>query len=533
MPADLLLRGGAIYSLGPRRRRARSLAVADGRVLALSDADGGLDALRGPATRTIDLHGRAVVPGLVDAHVHFGSFALAREQVDLDQAATLEAGLDLVRHAHATLPADAWLRGRGWDRNRWGRLPVAADLDAAVGERPAALSSHDGHSVWLNSAALSRLGIDASTPAPAGGVIERDAHGAPTGVLSETAQDLARHGIPEPSSQELAAAIRRALPIAAAAGLTGLHNFEDSRSLEAFRSLEAAGELTLGVYHGVPRGMLRRAREAGLRTGAGAGLVRVGPVKLFADGALGSRTAYLLEPYAGREADGYRGVRTLEPRELIEDMRLAADAGLDLAVHAIGDAAVRGVLDAYTQARQMYPALGERLLRIEHAQLVHPDDVPRFAELGVIASMQPIHAIADWRTADAHWGARARHAYAWRTLLEAGAQLAFGTDAPVEGIEPLASLHAATTRRGPDGQPAGGWYPEQRLDLEAALRAYTTGSAAAERAVQRRGSLGEGKDADLVVLAPDPFSIEPDALPSVGVELTVLGGRIVYQGAGA
>jgi predicted amidohydrolase YtcJ len=323
------------------------------------------------------------------------------------------------------------------------------------------------------------------------------------------------------------AAIRRALPIAAAAGLTGIHNLEDSRSRRAFQALEAAGELTLRVYHSVPRGELRKAREQRLRTGVGSEWLRIGPVKLFSDGALGSRTAHMLEPYEHR-ADGYRGVPTMSDSELEEAMRQAADAELDVAVHAIGDAAVRSVLDAYERTVAEYPPLRERLLRVEHAQLVHPHDVPRFAVLGAVASMQPIHATADWRTADAHWGGRARHGYAARRLIDAGAVVAFGTDAPVERLEPLANLYAATSRLDGSGQPAGGWYPELKVTLEEAVRAYTSGSAAAERATARRGSLTPGKDADLVVVSGDPFPLPPDALLETRVDLTMVGGRITY-----
>jgi predicted amidohydrolase YtcJ len=319
-----------------------------------------------------------------------------------------------------------------------------------------------------------------------------------------------------------------ALPLAAAAGLTGIHNLEDKTSLKAFQALEACGELTLRVYHGVARSELGQARELGLRTGAGSDWVRIGPLKLFSDGALGSHTAHMLEPYEGRQ-DGYRGVPTLETDELAEAMRLAADAELDLAVHAIGDAAVRSVLDAYERTRLAYPSLARRMLRIEHAQLVHPDDVPRFAQLGAIASMQPIHATSDWRAADAHWGARSRHGYAWRDLLLAGAELAFGTDAPVEPIEPLTSLYAAITRQDARDEPADGWYAHQRLSLEEAVRAYTAGSAAAERASERRGRLAAGKDADLVVLAPDPFPLDPSALRETRVALTVVNGQITFE----
>jgi predicted amidohydrolase YtcJ len=521
MPADLLLRGGPIYTMDTRLPRCRALAIVDGQVAATGNRDADLDSLRGPATRVVDLNGRAVVPGFVDAHIHFASFGLTRQQVNLDASPTLEDGLRLLREASERLAPGAWLRGRGWDRNRWGRLPTAGDLDAAIGDRPAALASHDGHSVWLSSAALRSAGIDRNVPNSPGGVIERDLSGEPTGVLSENAQDLVRGTVPDATDDEVREAIRQAMPIAAAAGLSGLHNFEDSRSRRAFQTLEAAGDLTLRVYHGVPRGELRKARDQQLRSGVGSDLFRIGPVKLFADGALGSRTAHLLQPYEGR-ADGYRGVPTLTADELADEMRHAADASLDLAVHAIGDAAVRAVLNAYATTRTAYPPLAERLLRIEHAQLIQPDDLSRFRPLGAIASMQPSHAVADRHTADRHWGARAEHGYAWRAVLDAGATLAFGTDAPVESIEPLFSLHAATTR--------GGWYAEQALTLEEAVRAYTLGSAMAERASQRRGRLTRGMDADLVVLSCDPFVEEADALLETRVDLTVVSGRITFQG---
>jgi predicted amidohydrolase YtcJ len=531
MQADLLLHGGTLVTQDRHQQRAGALAIRAGRIVAVSASVSDLNGLVGPSTRIIDVAGAAVVPGFVDAHVHFGHWALARQQVDLDSAATLEQGLASVRSAAQHLEPTAWVQGRGWDRNRWGRLPTRADLDVAVGGHPAALSSHDGHSLWLSSAALQAAGVGRQTPDPAGGVIERDADGQPTGVLFENAQDLVRAHIPEPTDAHLADALRSGLRRAAAAGITGIHNLEDARTRRAFAVLEAAGELSLRVYHGVSRAELNQARERGLATGAGSDWLRVGPLKLFADGALGSRTAWLLEPYVGHVEDGYRGVATLSPDEMQEAMRLAADAGLDVAVHAIGDAAVRGVLDAFERARAAYPPLAQRMLRIEHAQLVHPLDVPRFAHIGAIASMQPIHAVADWRAADRFWGERARNGYAWRSLLQAGARLAFGTDAPVEAIEPLRSLYAAVARRDVEGQPSGGWYVDQCLDLADAVRAYTRGPAAAERALGRRGMLAPGMDADLVALSPDPFEQPPDALLETRVALTVVGGRITFEGA--
>jgi predicted amidohydrolase YtcJ len=531
MQADLLLKGGTLYTQDRRQPRAGALAVARGRIVATAPGVDALNELVGPSTRVIEAHGSAVVPGFVDAHVHFGHWALAQQQVDLDAALTLDDGLAVLRNAAVALRQDAWVQGRGWDRNRWGRLPTGAELETAVGGRAAALSSHDGHSLWLSTTALRAAGIGHDTPDPPGGVIERDSAGEPTGVLFENAQDLARAHIPEPEDADLVAALGAGLRRAAAAGLTGIHNLEDARTRRAFAALEAAGDLTLRVYHGVSRGELNQARERGLSTGAGSDWLRVGPVKLFADGALGSRTAWLLEPYVGQADNGYRGVATLTAEELEAAMRLAAEAGLDVAVHAIGDAAVRGVLDAFERTRAAFPPLAQRMLRIEHAQLVHPDDVPRFASLGAVASMQPIHAIADWRVADRHWGERARFGYAWRSLQKAGARLAFGTDAPVESIEPLKSLYAAMARVDANGEPSGGWYAEERLTLPEAVRAYTLGSAAAERAQGRRGMLAAGMDADLVVLRPDPFERPAEGLLETRVALTLVGGRITFSGA--
>ena len=514
MQAEVLLRGAVVVPgsvddpSGHRQPQTavRSLAIGGGRILAVGEPDDDLDDWNGPATRVIELAGAAVVPGFVDAHMHFGHFALARQQVDLDAALTLEDGLALVRAEAHRPAAGSWLQGRGWDRNRWGRLPTRADLDAVAGGRAVALSSHDGHALWLSSAALAAAGITRETADPVGGVIEREPTGEPSGVLFENALDLVRAQIPEPSQRELQDAIRSALRVAAAAGLTGIHNFEDARTRRVFQALEAQGDLTLRVYHGVPRGELANARERELHSGAGSEWLRVGPVKLFADGSLGSRTAWLLAAYEGRVDDDYRGVATLGADELAADLRTAADAGLDIAVHAIGDAAVRRVLDVFEQTRAAYAPLRQRLLRVEHAQLVDPDDVPRFGKLGVIASMQPIHATADRQAAEVHWGDRSRHAYAWRELLSAGAVLAFGTDAPVEHIEPLLSLYAATTRRDPSGSPVEAWYPDQCLGLEEALWAYTRGAAMAERAAARRGSLAAGMDADLVALGPNPLA---------------------------
>ncbi len=526
-PAQVLLTGGEIYTMNDAQPRADSLAVRGERILAVGDQRE-LEVLRGPGTRVVDVRGRAVLPGFVDSHIHFGWYARSRQQVDLDQAATVEEGLARLRAFVERLPLDAWVRGRGWDRNRWGRVPTAADLDEAVGGRRAALSSHDGHAMWCSTAALAAAGITMETSDPAGGHIERSPEGQPSGVVLENARDLVTRVMSEPSVEETVAALREALPIAAAAGITGMHNFDDARTLRAFTQLWSAGELTLRVFHGIPRANLRSAAEVGLETGLGDNWLRVGLVKLFADGALGSRTASLLEQYE-LSADGYRGIATIDTRDLREELLAAAQAGLGAAVHAIGDAAVRAVLDAVEWARAADPLARRALYRIEHAQLVDPVDFPRFQQLNVIASMQPIHAVTDRRVADEHWGARCRNAYAWRRMLDAGAALAFGTDAPVERLEPLRSLHAAVARTDDAGEPTGGWYPEQRLRLHEAVRAYTVGSALAEGVLTHRGSLAPGKLADLVILSLDPFQHEPSALLEAEVDITMVGGRIVHE----
>jgi predicted amidohydrolase YtcJ len=532
MHADALFTGGAVYTQDPSVPRAEALATRAERILAVGSAAELAD-LRGPGTRVVNLAGRALLPGFVDAHIHFGAFAMSRRQLDLESAATLEQGLATLRATASGLPAQRWIEGRGWDRNRWGRLPTAAELDSAVGARPAALRSHDGHSLWVSTAALQQAGITRNTPDPPGGRVERDESGEPIGILFETARRLAWSAMPAATVAEMVDAIREALPVAAAAGLTGIHNLEDRVSLRAFGALRRAEELSLRVFHGVPHEALSAAIDAGLETGLGDEWLRIGLLKLFADGALGSHTAHVLEPYIGQASEGNRGLPRLSSDELRENLGRAARAGLGVAVHAIGDAAVRSVLDAMEWARRNEPAAdaAATIFRVEHAQLIDPADVPRFAELDVVASMQPIHAVGDWRAADALWGARAGFGYAWRSLLDAGALLAFGTDAPIEPIEPLRSLHAAVTRQEPSGEPAGGWYPEQRLSLAEAIRAYTVGAVQAERGLGSRGTLTSGKLADLVVLSRDPFAVEPAALLETNVDVTMVGGRIVHADA--
>ncbi len=535
MIADLILHGGRVYTLDPGLPCGEAIALRGNRVL-LVGPDAAVLATRGPATRCLALEGRAVLPGFIDSHLHFAEWALARREVEVSDAASAEEAADRVGARAGERPAGSWIVGGRFDPNRWpgGRWPTRALLDAAAPGRPVVLSSKDMHSCWASSLALARAGIEAASPDPEGGVIERDATGAPTGILRERAMDPLWRVVPSPTVEEAAAALEAAVPLAWAAGLTSLHEIHDTPEalgLHAWQRLHRSSRPRVRVYHHLPLEHLESAIRLGVESGLGDERLRLAGVKLFADGALGSRTAHLLEPYAGTLA---RGVAVLPPRELLELLRRADHAGVSVSIHAIGDRANREVLDAFTTLREGDGGSrsGRRLRhRIEHVQLLHPDDLPRLARLDLIASMQPIHATSDMTMAEEHWGAeRCRLAYPWRSLLESGAALCFGSDAPVEPFGVLEGIHAAVTRRRPDGSPGpDGWIPQQRISVLDAVRAYTLGGAYASGEEQLKGSLVPGKLADAVVLSTDIFTCPPDELLSTRVEATILDGVVVHS----
>jgi len=524
---DLVVVNGDLHTMDAARPRARALAVADGTIVAVGDGPEVL-ALRGPATQVLDLGGRTAVPGLIDAHVHLLAFGLSLGQVDLSEAASIDAAVVAVASAHEEQP-DGWLLGRGFHPGRWPRWPTSADLDAVVGDRPVALRAHDGHSVWVSSAALRLAGVTASAQPPAGGAILRDASGEPIGVLQERAIELIDEAIGPPTPEQVDAALARAVRRCAEVGLAGVHVVEGRDSFAGIQRLRERGKLTLRVQANLWRDGFDAALALGLRTGLGDEWLRIGGLKLFADGALGSRTALMLEPYDGEPRN--RGVAVLTREELIDYAERAASNGIALVVHAIGDLANRHVLDALARAREV--AGPELRHRIEHAQIVHPDDVPRFAKLGVVASMQPTHATTDVDLADRYWGERSTHAYAWRSMLDAGVPLAFGSDCPVEPIDPLHGIFAAVTRQRRDGTPPGGWYPEQRLTVEEAVRAFTLGAAYAAGEEATKGSLSVGKVADLTVLSRDIFAVAPSEIFGTEAVMTIVGGRVVFERSGA
>lgn len=518
---DLVLYNGIVHTMDQTRPRASAIAIAGECIVAVGGDD--LRDELAPGGVAVDLQGRTVLPSLIDAHLHFVWYSLGLKNVDLQGVRTLDEALRRIAARAAETAPGEWIRGGRWNCNLWGgQFPTRHDLDRVAPDHPILLPSKDGHSVWVNSKALQMAGVDAGTPDAEGGRILRDECGQPTGILQENAIGLVQRIVPDPSIEEMMDACRIGMANAHRVGLTGVHNCEGGREFAALQSLDRRGELTLRVLQHIAEENLDAALALGVRDGFGNERLRLCGVKAFADGALGSRSAWMLEPY---ESDpDNRGVPTMTPEAVCELVRRANGAGLSVAVHAIGDAANRMVLDALAQEGD--PALRNR---IEHVQLLHPNDLPRLAELRVIASMQPIHATSDIEIADRHWGRRAVTGYAWRSLLDAGTALAFGSDAPVEDLSPLAGIYAAVTRRRPDGFPGPeGWYPEQKITAYEAVYAYTLGAAFAGGEEAIKGSLVPGKLADLVVLDRDILSVELELILSTQVIGTMVGGVWVY-----
>lgn len=524
---NIVLYNGNIHTMDPSHPRATALAIAGNRIAAVGD-DAAMRALLGRDGQAVNLEGRTAVPAFTDSHLHFMSWGLSLRQIDLAGVPALEEALGRVAARAEATPAGQWLTGRGWDHSLWrgGGFPTRHDLDGVAPHHPVWLRRKCGHAGWANSRALALAGVTAATPDPPGGAIEHDAGGEPTGILKDTAMDLVSSLIQEPTLAEAAEAIQAATAAAHRHGLVNVHTMEGPAAFRAFQHLHAGGELQMRVLIQIPEENLEAAVRLGLRSGLGDERLRIGGVKIFADGALGARTAAMLAPYEGYPGD--RGIVIADGGALTAMVRQASRAGLAAFVHAIGDRANRDVLDAVEASRRAGEGLHLRH-RIEHVQILHPDDVPRLARLGVVASMQPLHATQDMLLADALWGDRCAGAYAWRSVLDSGAVLAFGSDAPVEDLSVIAGIHAAVTRRRPDGSPGPeGWIPQERLSAEEALRAYTVGAAYAGGEEAIKGSLSPGKLADVAVLSRDILAIPPDEILETEVVATLLDGRFVY-----
>lgn len=520
MHPDLVLTNANVYTLDAGVPRAREMAIQAGRITAVGDA---LDPALVRRAERCDLKGLTVVPGFTDAHIHFEQFALTLDQVDVE-VDTLDEALARVHARAEQTPEGQWIHGRGWFRGGYGLdgFPTAAHLDAVAPAHPVAINAKSGHGLWVNTRALQLAKIDAATPDPSGGEIVRDENREPTGILLEAAMGLVYGVMPEAGVGESMEALRTASEHAWRAGLTGVHDMAGPRAFAAYQELLNAGNLGLRVVMYPPVGLLDSMASVGIRSTFGSGLLKLGGAKAFVDGALGTRTAAMLDPYDGEPEN--IGITMAAPDEVRSWFERAEDARVALAIHAIGDRANRWVADAAEAAIERKPSTLRH--RVEHAQLLHPDDFARFAQLGLVASMQPIHGTSDMDMAERHWGGRCAGAYAWRSMLDAGVPVAFGSDAPVEPLDPLLGIHAAVTRRRRDGSPGpDGWLPHERLSVEEAVRAYTRGAAYAAHCEDEWGSIAPGKVADLVVLSDDVFAIDPMAIPDVEVEGTMVGGE--------
>ncbi len=539
MAADLVLTNGHIVTMDPRQPEATAVAIRGNQVLAIGNDEEVHDLLSNDG-EWIDLNGRAVVPGLVDAHVHFQGFSIFRQRVDLDagkrffeEVLNRIAAMPLTIKVSGVRNGQQWLQGRGWAQDSWRErvFPTAALLDQILPDRPACLHHKSGHAAWVNSKALKIAGISAATQDPTGGQIQRNAEGKPTGILFEDAMNLVTDLIPKPALDEISTAMLDAQNYCWQVGLTGLHDFDGRSCFQALQTLHHRDHLGLRIVKNIPVQRLDHAVGVGLRSGFGDDWLRIGGVKIFADGALGPRTAAMVEPY---ENDPHNyGIVVTDKEEMMTYASRASANGLSVTTHAIGDKANHDILDVYEAVRKEERTRGTRGTlrhRIEHVQLLHPNDLDRLAELNIIASMQPIHATSDMEMAESFWGERSQYSYAWRTLLNSGTLLVFGSDAPIEKIDPLPGIHAAVTRRRADGSPAvDGWYPRQKLNLSEAIHAFTVAAAETSGQEARLGSISPGKLADMTIFERDIFSIPADELLSVGIAGTVVGGSFKYR----
>lgn len=537
----LILHNARVYTQDAALPWAQAVAMGDGRILAVG-ADDEVLALGDATTQRIDAGGRLVLPGLCDAHIHLSHYALGLREVRLAGARSRSEMLDRIREAAARTTPGAWIVGQGWNESRWGDtdFPTAVEIDAATGaDSPAIFYRSDMHSAVVNSAALRLAGVTAATPNPPGGVIDRDVSGQPTGFLRELAIDLVSRHIPPPTATEHDAALVDGIATLHRLGITAVHaqrikdGDDGPREWASLLRLREAGKLHLRVACNVAAHEMVHLAGLGLRTGFGDDYLRIGHVKVFADGSLGSRTAWVLTPFVKltpQESDNF-GVCVTPPEQMAAEFRRAVELGFPISVHAIGDRANRVVLDIFEELAGSAPAPAIPH-RIEHVQIIDPTDLLRLAQLGVTASVQPIHATDDMDTADLFLGERGAHMYNFRSLIESGALVAFGSDAPVADPNPLVGIHAALVRQRTERLPAPSWYEGECISLEQAIYAYTLGAARAAGWEREIGSITPGKRADVTVLDQDLFAlnvekIKAGAVAATSVVMTIFDGKVV------
>src|SRR5438128_2478944 len=531
--ADIIIAGGMVWTgLSTGAPQRGTVALADGRILAIGD-DAQIGRYAGPKTQVIQAGGGLVLPGFTDGHTHFvdGGFQLA--SVSLRDAATPREFIRRIKEYAKRLQPGEWILGGDWDHTLWPGQPLPRHewIDSVTPDNPVFLSRLDGHEALANAAAMQAAGITGNTPTPPGGEILRDARtGEPIGIFKDQALDLIGRAIPQPSPERRDSALARALAHAASLGVTATGHMSASwEDLASYRRLEKVGRMTLRVALYLPLEHWREVADTVRRSGQGGGddWVRIGGLKGYADGSAGSRTAYFFEPYA--DSAGYSGLMQNTPKDLATWIGSADSAGLQVAVHAIGDRANAIILDIYDSVTRAHGPR-DRRFRVEHAQHLRPQDIPRFGRLGVIPSMQPYHAIDDGRWVERRIGpVRIKTTYAFRTLLDTGAKLAFGSDWTVAPLDPITGVYAAVTRRTLDGKNPGGWVPEQKVTLAEALHAYTVGSAFATFNEKKWGVLAPGYYADVVVLDRNLFATPPESLSAARVSVTIVGGKIVYE----
>ena len=531
---DLILYNGKLYTQDPNTPAASAIAIRNGRILAVGK-DIEIRALTTAHTKEVNLEGQRVLPGLTDSHIHFYEWSLFLRGLTLEDAASLDEVQRRVHEAANHAAPGTWIIGQGWNQDRWSepRLPVRFDLDKVASNHPTILWRTDLHLAWVNSAALKAAGITSATPDPEMGVIDRDESGQPTGILRELAINLVRDAMPPRTDAQTDEAMRRAMGKLHRLGLTGVHDFrimggEDGPpALRAWQRLRAANQLDLRAWVLIPGELLDKAITLGLQSGLGDEFLRIGPAKFFSDGATGPRTAWMLESFE----DAGTGLPLTPMSEMAEAIAKAHRAGISTAIHAIGDRAVRELLDVFTEVTGQQETSAKLRIphRIEHVQHSHPDDLRRLGPLGLVASVQPLHLTDDMHMIDKACGERGRWAYAFRDLLNAGTVLALGSDCPVASPNPFWGMHAAVTRQRRDNTPEGGWHASQNLSLPEAVWGYSMGAAIATGQQNDLGSLTPGKLADLIVLDQDIFEIPVEQIHETQVKMTVFHGRIVHQ----
>lgn len=522
-----ILTNARIYTLDPRQPHAAEIVLKDGLIQWVGNQQ---TSTTRSAAEIIDLEGRFILPGLIDAHIHLQKYAQNLAKVNCETPSK-DLCLAKIHQRARTAPPGNWILGHGWNHNTWsGEYGTARELDSITPDHPVYLTAKSLHAAWVNSKALEQAGIHSTTPDPPGGKISRDDQGKPDGILFENAMRLIEDSLPRPSLEETAENIYQAQVNLWKLGITGVHDYDRQLCFSALQHLRAQNRLKLRVLKQIQYDQLSEAVDLGLRSGFGDPFLKIGGVKIFSDGALGPQTAAMLEPYQNQP--GNYGMLLWTQEDLDQAVEKAITSGFPLTIHAIGDRANRVALNSLEKARETEKELGLPAYRhrIEHVQLLHPDDLHRLGKLALTASMQPVHAPSDRTMADQHWGERARYAYAWKSQLDNQAVLAFGSDAPVESPNPFYGLHAAVTRRCRDGKPGSrGWIPEERLTIQEAVRAYTQGAAYAAGWEHQAGKLSSGYWGDLIVLDKDPFTLDPDQIYDLLPSATMVAGEFVWR----